>query len=93
MGFPDTAIAGTRMAEDPRYGEANETSQLAKNSKKPCEPELLLFAGMNDHVYAAGLLEPLRIGESTPKKIWEAVQMLFASMNEIQELVAARWGS
>ena len=24
----------------------------------------------------------------TPKKIWEAIQTLFASMNEIQELVA-----
>ena len=42
---------------------------VAMKSETSCEPELLLFAGMNDHVHAAGLLEPLRSGESTPKKI------------------------
>ena len=63
---------------------------VAMKSETPCEPELLLFAGMNNQLHSAGLLEPLRNGERTPKKIWEAVQTLFASMNEIQELVAAR---
>ena len=62
-------------------------------SETPCEPELLLYAGMNDQLHAAGLLEPLKNGKPTPKKIWEAVQTLFASMNKIQELVAARLGS
>ena len=58
-----------------------------------CEPELLLFAGMNDHLHAAKLLEHLRSGEPTPMKIWEAIQKLFAAMNEVQELVASRLGS
>ena len=39
---------------------------VARKSETPCEPELLLFAGMNNQL------------------------TLFASMNEIQELVAAR---
>ena len=56
----------------------------------PCEPELLLFAGMNGHLHAAGLLEHLRSGEPTPK-IWEAIQTLFAAMNEVQEMVASDW--
>ena len=29
-------------------------------SETPSEPDLLLFAGMNDHLYAAGLLDPPR---------------------------------
>ena len=29
-------------------------------SETPCESELLLFAGMNDHLHAAGPLEPSR---------------------------------
>ena len=66
---------------------------VAMKSETPCEPELLLFAGMNDHLHVAGLLEPLRIGEPSPKKIWEAIQTLFAAMNEVQELVASRLGS
>ena len=41
-------------------------------SQTPCESELLLFAGMKDHLHAAGLLEHLRSEEPTPKKIWEA---------------------
>ena len=57
-----------------------------------CEPELLLFAGMNDHLHAAGLLEHLTGAEPIPKKIWEAIQTLFAAMNEVQELVASRFG-
>ena len=66
---------------------------IAMNSETPCEPELLLFAGMNDHLHAAGLLEYLRSGEPTTKKIWEAVQTLFAAMNEVQELATSRLGS
>ena len=58
----------------------------------PCEPELLLFAGMNDHLHAAGLLEKLKGDDPTPKKIWEAIQMLFAAMNEVQENVSSRFG-
>ena len=60
---------------------------VAIKSETPCEPELFLFAGMNDHLHAAGLLEPLRSGELTTKKIWEAIQTLFAAMKEVQELV------
>ena len=66
---------------------------VAIKSETPCEPELLLFAGMNDHRHASGLLEHLRVGEPTPRKTWEAIQTLFAAMNEVQELVASRLGS
>ena len=33
---------------------------VAIKSEMPCEPELLLFAGMNDHLHATGLLEQLK---------------------------------
>ena len=65
------------------------TLVVAIKSKIPCEPELLLFAGMNDHLYAAGLLEQLKGDKSTPKKIWET---MFAAMNEVQENVSSRFG-
>ena len=39
----------------------------AIKSETLCEPELLLFAGMNDHLHAAGLLEHLKGAEPTPK--------------------------
>ena len=61
-------------------------------SEMPCEPELLLFAGMNDHLHAAILLEQLKSDEPTPKKIWEVIQTLFAAMNELQENVSSRFG-
>ena len=57
---------------------------VAMKSATPCEPKLLLFAGTNDHLHAAGLLEPLRSGEPTPKKICEAIQTLFAEMNDVR---------
>ena len=41
---------------------------VAIKSEMPCEPELLLFAGMNDHLNAAGLLEQLKGDEPMPKK-------------------------
>ena len=50
------------------------TLVVALKSETPCEPELLLFAGMNDDLHAAGLLEHLTGAEPTPKKIWEAIQ-------------------
>ena len=68
------------------------TLVVAIKSETPCEPELLLFAGMNNHLHEAGLLEHLRGGEPSPKKIWEAIQTLFVAMNEVQELVASRFG-
>ena len=68
------------------------TLVVAIKSEMPCEPELLLFAGMNDHLHAAGLLEQLKGDEHTPKKIWEAIQTLFAAMNEGQENVSSRFG-
>ena len=68
------------------------TLVVAINSEMPCEPELLLFAVMNDHLHAAGLLEHLKGEAPTPKKIWEAVQTLFAAMNEVQESVVSRFG-
>ena len=69
------------------------TLVVAMKSEMPCEPELLLFAGMNDHLHATGFLEQLKGGEPTPKRIWEAIQTLFAAINEIQENVASRFGS
>ena len=42
------------------------TLVLAIKSETPCEPELLLFAGMNDNLYAAGLLEHLKGEPPTP---------------------------
>ena len=69
------------------------TLVVAMRSEMPCEPELLLFAGMNDHLHATGFLEQLKGGEPTPKRIWEAIQTLFAAINEVQENVASRFGS
>ena len=69
------------------------TLVVAIKSEMPCEPELLLFAGMNDHLHAAGLLEQLKGNEPTPRKIWEAIQTLFEAMNEVQENVVSRFGS
>ena len=66
---------------------------VSMKSETPCELELLLIAGMNDHLHAAGLLEPLRSGEPTSKKIWKAIQTLFAAMNEVQELVTSLLGA
>ena len=60
------------------------TLVVAVKSETPCKPKLLLFAGMNDHLPAAGLLEPLRNGKPTPQMIWEAVETLLVSINEIQ---------
>ena len=68
------------------------TLVVAFKSEMPCEPELLLFAGKNDHLHSAGLLEHLKGEAPTPKKIWEAIQTLFAAMNEVQESVASRFG-
>ena len=48
---------------------------------------------MNDHLHAAGLLEQLKGDKPTPKKIWEAIQTLFAAMNEEQENFSSRFGS
>ena len=62
-------------------------------SEMPCEPELLLFAGMKDHLHAAGLLERLKNDAPTPKKAWEAIQTLFAVMKEVQENVPTRFGA
>ena len=61
------------------------TLVVAIKSETPCEPELLLFAEMNDHLHAAGLLEHLIGAEPTPNNIWQAIQTLFAAMNEVQE--------
>ena len=69
------------------------TLVVAIKSEMSCEPELLLFAGMNDHLHATGFLEQLKGDEPTPKKIWEAIQTLFAAMNEVQENVASQFGS
>ena len=69
------------------------TLVVAIKSEMPCEPELLLFAGMNDHQHATGLLEQLKGYEPAPKKIWESIQNLFAAMNEVQENISSRFGS
>ena len=69
------------------------TLVVATKSEMAGEPELLLFAGMNDHLHAAGLLEHLKSDAPTPKKIREAIHTLFAAMNEVQENVTSRFGS
>ena len=69
------------------------TLVVAIKSEMPCQPELLLFAGVNDHLHATGFLEQLMGDEPAPKKIWEAIQTLFAAMNEVQENVTSRFGS
>ena len=69
------------------------TLVVAIKSEMPCEPELLLFAGINDHLHATGFLDQLKGDEPTPKKIWEAIHTLFAAMNEVQENVASQFGS
>ena len=56
---------------------------MAIKTDTSCEPEILLFAEVNNHLHAAGLLEHLRSGEPTPKKISEAIQTLFAARNEV----------
>ena len=61
------------------------TLVVAIKSEMPCEPELLLFAGMNDHLHAKGFLEQFKGDEPAPKRVWEAIQTLFAAMNEVQE--------
>ena len=69
------------------------TLVVAIKSEMPCVPELLLFAGMNDHLHATGFLEQLKGDEPAPKRIWEAMQTLFAAMNEVKENVNSRFGS
>ena len=69
------------------------TLVVAIKSEMPCEPDLLLFAGMNDHPHATGFLEHLKGDEPAPKRIWEAIQTLFAAMHEMQENVTSRFGS
>ena len=61
------------------------TLVVAIKSEMPCEPEPLLFAGMNDHLHATGFLEQLKGDEPAPRRIWEAIQTLFAAMNEVQD--------
>ena len=89
MFWPETLIYALPGAE------LNQmlTLVVAMKSEMPCEPELLLFAGMNDHLHATGFLEQLKGGEPTPKRIWEAIQTLFAAINEVQENVASIFGS
>ena len=63
--WPETLVYSLAGAE------LNQTLTLvvAIKSEMPCEPELLLFTGMNDYLHAAGLLEQLKCDEPTPKKI------------------------
>ena len=46
----------------------------------------------NEQTPAAGRLEQLKGKEPMPKKIWEAIQTLFAAMNEVQEIVSSGFG-
>ena len=86
--WPETLVYSLPVAE------LNQTLTLVVpiKSEMPCEPELLLFAGMNDNLHAAGLLEQLKGDEPTPNKILEAIRMLFAAMNEVQENFSSRFG-
>ena len=45
------------------------TLVMAIKSEMPCEPELLLFAGMSDPLHAARLLEHLKIGRMRCKRM------------------------
>ena len=69
------------------------TLVVAIKSEMPCEPELLLFAGMNDHLHAAQILEHLKSDAPAPKKVFEAIQTLFAAINEVQENATTRFGA
>ena len=69
------------------------TLVVAIKSEMPCELELLLFTGMNDQLHATGFLEQLKGDEPAPQRIWEAIQTLFAAMNEVQENFTSRFGS
>ena len=69
------------------------TLVVAIKSEMPCKPELLLFAGMNEQLHAAGVLVHLKSDATMPKMIWEAIQTLFAAMNEVQENVTSRFGA
>ena len=44
-------------------------------SEMPCEPELLVFAGMNYHLHAAGLLEHLKGKAPTPKQSRHSLEL------------------
>ena len=59
------------------------TLVVAMKSEMPCEPELRLFTGIKDHLHAAGLPEHLKSDAPMPKKICEAIQTLFAAMNQV----------
>ena len=48
---------------------------------------------MNDHLHAAGHLEHLKGEALTPKKIREAIQTLFAALNEMWESVVSQFES
>ena len=69
-----------------RDAELNQmlTLVVAIKSEMRCEPQLLPFARMNDHLHVAELLEHLKGEAPTPKKIREAIQTLFAAVNEVQ---------
>ena len=88
LSWPETLVYSLPGAE------LNQmlTLVVAIKSEMPCEPELLLFAGMIDHLHAAGLLEQLKGDEPMPKKIWEAIQTLFVAMSKAQENASSRFG-
>ena len=69
------------------------TLVVAIKAEMPCEQGLLLFAGVNDHLHEAGLLEHLKCDAPTPKNVWETIQTLFAAMNEVRENVNSRFGA
>ena len=68
------------------------TLVVAMKSEMPCEPGLLLFAGMNDHLHAAGLLELLKGNAPMPRKSGRPSRRFFAAMNEVQENANSRFG-
>ena len=68
-------------------------SGVVKKTETSCKPELLLFAGMNDHLHAAGLLISMRKEEPTSQTLREAVQALLSAMVELEKVVAVRLGS
>ena len=60
MFWPETLVYSLPGAE------LNQmlTLVVAMKSEMPCDPELLLLAGMNDHLHAAGLLEHIKGDEA-----------------------------
>ena len=62
-----------------RGAESNADPDCGNKVGDACEPEPLLFAGMNDHLHAAGLFEHLRSEELVASQLGSRTKVVFAS--------------